>query len=52
MVVGIVALLVGVFADSLGLGHGGGFGWKQIAVSAVGVVVAVAGFWLATRKAA
>ncbi len=52
VVLGIVLLIVGVFADSLGVGTGHGFGWKQIAASVVGVVVAVVGVWLARRKAA
>ncbi len=52
VVVGIVLLVVGLFADSLGIGSGGGFGWKQIAASVAGVVVAAAGYWLSRRKAA
>ncbi len=52
VVLGIVLLIVGVFADSLGVGTGHGFGWKQIAASVVGVVVAVVGVWLARRKSA
>ncbi len=52
VVVGLVLVVVGVFADSLGIGATGGFGWKQIVATVVGVIVLVAGFWFATRKAA
>ena len=52
VVLGVVLLLVAVFADTLGFGAGRGFGWKQIVGSVVGVVVAVVGAWLARRKAA
>jgi hypothetical protein len=52
VVVGVVVLLVSIFADALGLGNGTSFGWKQIAGSVGGVVVAAAGVWMAMRKAA
>ncbi len=52
VVLGIVLLIVAVFADSLGVGAGHGFGWKQIAASVAGVLVAVFGVWLTRRKAA
>ncbi len=50
LVVGIVALLVGLFADSLGLGASPVFGYKQIIAVVVGVVFAIAGFVMMTRK--
>ncbi len=52
VVLGIVVLIVAVFADSLGVGAKHGFGWKQIAASITGVVVAAVGVWLTRRKAA
>ncbi len=52
VVLGIVLLVVAVFADSLGVGARHGFGWKQIVGSIAGVVVAVVGAWLTRRKAA
>ena len=50
LVVGIVALVIGLFADSFGLGAVPGFGYKQIIALVVGVVFAVAGFVMTTRK--
>ena len=50
LVVGIVALVIGLFADSLGIGGISGFGYKQITAVVVGVVLAIAGFVMATRK--
>ena len=50
LVVGIVALVVGLFADSLGIGAVSGFGYKQIIALVVGVVFAIAGFVMTTRK--
>jgi hypothetical protein len=52
IVVGVVILLVSVFADTLGIGSSASFGWKQIAGTVIGVLVALAGGWLATRKSA
>lgn len=50
LVVGIVALLVGLFADSLGFGAVSGFGYKQIIAVIVGVVFAIAGYLVMSRK--
>ncbi len=50
--VGLIVLIVAGFADSLGIGVGRGFGWKQIVGSVAGVLVALVGFWLTRRKAA
>jgi hypothetical protein len=40
---GVLAVLVAVLADLLGIGGHGGFGWKQGALLAVGVLVALGG---------
>ncbi len=50
VVAGVFLLLLGLFADTLGIGSATGFGWKQIAAVAVGAVAALAGAWLAARK--
>ena len=50
LVVGIVALVVGLFADSLGIGGVPGFGYKQIIAVVVGVVLAIGGLVMTTRK--
>ncbi len=50
LVVGIVALVVGFFADSFGLGAVPGFGYKQIIALVVGVVFAIAGYVVMNRK--
>jgi hypothetical protein len=48
LVVGILVLLVSVFAYPIGLG-GPGFGPKQIAGTVVGAIVAIAGLALILR---
>jgi uncharacterized protein YacL len=50
LVVGIVLLLVAVFAAQLGLG-GTTYGLKHIVVLVVGIVLAVAGLYIALRPA-
>ncbi len=50
--VGVILVIMAVLADSLGFGVGRGFGWKQIVGSVVGVLLAVVGVWLASRKRA
>ena len=52
VVLGVVLLAVGLFADSFGLGSKAGMGWKQIAASVAGVIALVVGAWFAMRKAA
>lgn len=47
---GVIVLIVALFADAFGIGEGTAFGWKQILGSIVGALVALAGLWLATRK--
>jgi hypothetical protein len=43
VIVGVVLVLVGVAADVVGIGGHPGFGWKQILLVAVGVVVTIVG---------
>ncbi len=50
LIVGIIALVVGLFADSLGIGGVPGLGYKQIVAAVVGVVLAIGGFVMMTRK--
>lgn len=42
VVVGVAAALLGALANPLGIGHSG-FGWKQVVLLVVGIVVAVIG---------
>jgi hypothetical protein len=44
IVVGILLVVVAVFADPLGLGRHPGFGWWQGLVAVVGVFVFLAGY--------
>jgi hypothetical protein len=47
---GLTAMLVSIFADSIGLSGGGdGFGWKQLLAMIVGLVIVVAGIGWALR---
>jgi hypothetical protein len=50
VVLGVIAVLLAALADPLGIGTGG-FGWKQILLLVVGVVLLVAGAVLARRAA-
>ncbi len=50
--VGIIALIVAFGADAFGLGAVSGFGYKQLALAVVGLLIAVAGAWLTFRKRA
>ncbi len=43
LIVGIVLMVVSLAADPLGIGAAPGMGWRQLAGTAVGVVLAVAG---------
>lgn len=52
VVAGIVLLLLGFFADALGIGAVPGFGWKQIVAIIVGALALGVGAWLAFRRAA
>ena len=46
--IGVVMMIAAVFADQLGLGGGGeGFGWKQLILAIVGLVLLLIGLaWL------
>ena len=50
LVVGIVVLLLSLTADMIGIGGAPGLGIKQILGAGTGVVVAVVGFFLYSRK--
>ena len=51
LVVGVIVLIVSLAADAIGIGGAvGAFGYKQIIGAVVGVVVAVVGFVLYSRK--
>ena len=50
LVVGVILLIVALAADALGIGGAVGFGYKQIIGAVVGVIVAVVGFVLYSRK--
>jgi hypothetical protein len=49
---GVVVVFVSAFADQLGLGTQDGFGWRQAAGIAGGVVIAVVGVLMACRPGA
>jgi len=50
LAVGVIVLFVSLGADVVGLGEAGAFGYKQIIGTVVGVIVAVVGFVLYSRK--
>ena len=51
LAVGVIVLIASLAADVIGLGGAiGAFGYKQIIGAVVGVVVAVVGFVLYSRK--
>ena len=51
LAVGVVLLIVSLAADMIGIGSSvAGFGYKQIAGTIAGVIVAVVGFVLYSRK--
>jgi hypothetical protein len=45
LVVGVLLVLVSLFADAIGVGGQPGFGWKQGAGLVIGVALAALGFW-------
>jgi hypothetical protein len=50
LVVGIIVLVMSLAADAIGIGGAPGFGYKQILGSIAGVVAAVIGYVLYSRK--
>ena len=50
LVAGVVLLIISLAADAIGLGEAGAFGYKQIIGAVAGVIVAVVGFVLYSRK--
>ncbi len=46
---GVLLVLVSLFADSLGLGRHPGFGWKQWLVLIIGAAVIMIGVYLLPR---
>ena len=50
LVVGVVLIIGSLAADAIGIGGAAGFGYKQIIGAVVGVIAAVVGFVLYSRK--
>ena len=50
LVIGAVLLIGSFAADAIGIGGAAGFGYKQIIGAVAGVIVAVVGFILYSRK--
>jgi len=50
LVVGLVIMAVSLFADVLGVSGNLTLGWKQLLGTAIGIIVALVGVWLAFRK--
>jgi hypothetical protein len=50
LAIGVIVLIVSLGADVIGIGGATGFGYKQIIGAIVGVIVAVVGFFLYSRK--
>ena len=48
--VGLLLLIIALFADPLGLGRAPGVGWRQTLGAVVGVLVVVAGAYLLRRE--
>jgi hypothetical protein len=46
LALGAALLVVSALADPIGIGEGGGFGWKQTVGVIAGALVAAAGGWL------
>jgi hypothetical protein len=52
LALGIVAILLAVLADTLGIGgQEGTFGWKQVVLLALGVIAAIVGLVILTGLA-
>ncbi len=52
MGIGVLLVVIAVFADPLGVGRNPGFGWLQGLGVVIGVLVILAGLYLRRRKAA
>lgn len=50
LVVGVILLIGSLAADAISIGGAAGFGYKQIIGAIVGVIVAVVGYVLYSRK--
>ncbi len=50
LVVGIILLVLSLTADMIGIGGAPGFGYKQLLGAIAGVVIAVVGYVLMSRK--
>ena len=50
LIVGAVLVIGSLAADAIGIGGAAGFGYKQIVGALVGVIAAVVGFVLYSRK--
>jgi hypothetical protein len=50
MAVGAVLLIGSLAVDAIGLGSSAGFGYKQTLGTVIGVIVAIVGFILYSRK--
>lgn len=44
--IGLVLVVISALADPIGIGEGGGFGWKQVVGVIGGAVVVALGVWL------
>ena len=49
VVLGVILVVVSLAADTIGIGSGA-FGPKQIIGTAIGIILALVGVWLALRK--
>lgn len=50
LVIGVIILLLSLLANFIGVGSAPGFGYKQITGTVVGVIVAIVGYVLFSRK--
>jgi hypothetical protein len=50
LVIGVIILLLSLLANSIGIGRAPGFGYKQIAGTVVGAIIAIVGYVLFSRK--
>ncbi|HSI97057.1 MAG TPA: hypothetical protein VK926_01740 [Gaiellaceae bacterium] len=50
--IGALLVVVSAAADPLGIGEGGGFGWKQVVGVVVGAALVAVGAWLLYARSA